>query len=449
MRVAGDVPGFALGEYQKAVRTLLRHPLITATHPDAKALPAVRRWAGVLRQDLAEQLGYRLELYGHTARLIRVHDGLTGIRPAEVRGRVLDRPRYAYLALALAALGRAGGQITLGELAESVAADAGRIDGLGLDTDRYSDRRAFVDAVGWLEERGALALTDGSAGSWATDPERSEALYDVARDVVAAVYRPTRTVQHLDSVAALLGQMVGTSENARRRAAAQRARRSLVEDPVVYYADVDPATRNHLRSPAIVEDIERLTGLTVERRAEGVLLVDTANFSDARFPGTGAVAQAALLLLGAMADRIVDPDARRLPRHSPPTPAEARQRLLTLVDDGLPRASVFRAAAEAEPSTVEVEVGEPPTPLPLISDGFLRSAMRELMARYGMAFGEAWRADPDRLRAEAVDLLAGYRLIEQVDGGVLVLPLAGRYRNVSASVKRRRTATLFELGRVR
>jgi uncharacterized protein (TIGR02678 family) len=271
----------------------------------------------------------------------------------------------------------------------------------------------------------------------------------VARDVVAAIYRPTRTIQHLNSVAAMLGQVVGTSENAKRRAAAQRARRRLVEDPVVYYADVDPAARNHLRSPAIVDDVERFIGLTVERRAEGVLLVDTASFSDARFPGTGAVAQAGLLLLGAMADRIVDPDARRLPRHSPPTPAEARERLLSLVDAGLPRASIFRAATDDAPSTDEPEDGAPREQLPFISDSFLRAAMRELMTRYGAAFGEAWRADPDRLRAAAIDLLAGYRLVERVGGGVLVLPLAGRYRNVSATVKRRRAAGLFELGRIR
>ncbi len=69
-----------------------------------------------------------------------------------------------------------------------MAADAGRIDGLGMDTARKADRDAFVDAVAWLEARGALRMADGSAADWANDPERAEALYDIDREVTAAVY---------------------------------------------------------------------------------------------------------------------------------------------------------------------------------------------------------------------------------------------------------------------
>jgi len=446
MRVAVDVPAFALAEYQKALRTILCHPLITATHPDPKSLSLVRRWAGQLRHDLAEQFGYRLELIGQTVRLIRVQDALDATRPVEVRDRPLDRQRYAYLALVLAVLGRAGVQITLGELAEAVASDADRIDALSMDTDRYQDRRAFVDAVTWLQDRGALRVTDGSPSSWASDPERSEALYDIDRDVVNAIFRPSRVLQHVDSVAALLQQTLGTSENALRLAAAQRARRLLVEQPVVYFAEVQEAVRNHLRSPAIVEDIERLTGLRVERRGEGLMLVDTAGFTDSRFPGTGAVAQAALLLLGEMADRAVDPDARKLPLLAPATAAERHAALLSEIDSALPRAGVFIDAVIREPAA-PAEGGEDPEAVrySLLTDGFLRARMKELMGRYGVAFGEVWRADPERLRVKAVELLERYRMVQRVDGGVLLLPLAGRYRNVVAKVTRRRVQaeTLF------
>jgi uncharacterized protein (TIGR02678 family) len=479
MRVAADVPGFDLANYQKAVRTLLSHPLVTSVYPDDRTLPLIRRWSDTLRVDLAEMFSYRLELHGHTARLVRVHDGLVRTRPAAVKDRVLDRQRYAYLVLVLAVLGRAGAQITLGELADAVAADAGRISGLGLDPNRYADRRAFVDAVTWLEERGALRLTDGSASSWASDPSKAEALYDIARDVISAVYRPNRVLQHIGSVRALLQRPEGNSDNARRRVAAQRARRALVENPVVYFAEMDPAAVNHLRSTALVEDLERLIGLRVERRAEGVLLVDTAGFTDARFPGNGAVSQAALLLLGRIADRIVDPDARRLPRHASLTPAELQASLVEEVDRGLPHAGIFTgvsadlltletddpdldaaepiepdgatddddadddgaAADDAAPDEVESGVEHP-----FISDSFLRTTMKELMAGYGVAFGERWRADPERLRAEAVELLTTYRLVAPVQGGVIVLPLTGRYRNVDAKVRRRREpAALFDV----
>jgi len=81
-----------------------------------------------------------------------------------------------------------------------------------------------------------------------------------------------------------------------------------------------------------------------------------------------------------------------------------------------------------------------------VSDSFLRTAMKELMAQYGTAFGERWRADPNRLRTEAVEMLADFRFVEPVDGGVVVLPLTGRYRNVDAKLKRRRApAALFNL----
>ncbi len=82
----------------------------------------------------------------------------------------------------------------------------------------------------------------------------------------------------------------------------------------MYYRDVADGVANHLRGTALAEDLKRLTGLRVERRAEGVLLVDTANFSAERFPGTGSVAQVAMLLAVEMADRIVDPDGRRVKR---------------------------------------------------------------------------------------------------------------------------------------
>src|SRR5262249_49830439 len=171
MRFAENIADLELADYQRAVRLVLRHPLITATWPDEKALPRVRRFAAVLRQDLADAFGYRLELHRPTARLVGARDLLDPTQPALSRtDRPFDRQRYAYLALCLAVLGRAGIQITLSELADSVAADANRISGLGLDADRGADRRAFVDAVGWLEERGALRLADGSSAAWPNDP---------------------------------------------------------------------------------------------------------------------------------------------------------------------------------------------------------------------------------------------------------------------------------------
>ena len=307
MRVAADVGSLELAEYQKAARLVLRHPLVTASYPDTSTLPLVRKWVRQLRTDFGDVLGYTLLASGDTIRLRRVQDALDSTRPAVTRARrPFDRRRYGYLVLTLSALGRSGAQITLSELADAVAADAARIDGLGMDTGRKHDRDAFVDAVAWLEARGALRMADGSAIDWVNDPERAEALYDIDREVAGAIYAPSRVLQHLNSVTELLdgpgGGAPAQGREERRRVNARQARRLVVEQPVVYYADVDEGLRGQLRSASLAEDVERLTGLRLERRAEGVALVNAGQrFSDVAFPSTGTVAQAALLLCARIA----------------------------------------------------------------------------------------------------------------------------------------------------
>lgn len=435
------IPQFELASYQRAARTLLVNPLITESYPDERALPLVRRWADELASDLSETFGYRLELSATTARLVRVVDHLNAAQAARTStDRPFDRRRYAYLALTLAALGRAGTQLSLSELADTVAADAGRIDGLGLSTEKPGDRNAFVDAVAWLEIRGALRLADGSARRWADDPHAGEALYDIDRDVVFAIYRPARVLQHIPSVAALLTTSTAGSRDTRRREVGRHARRALVEQPVVYYAESSVEVANVLRNGNAVADVERITGLAVERRAEGVALLDTAgSFTDRRFPGAGTVAQTALLLVGEIADRLESPDAPEPVRLVPPS----RHRLTAEVDAGLPRAGVFRELVDDEVADTADEAG---LSCPLIEAGWLATTMSRLVERYGATFAAQWRADPPRLLEAAVGLLTELRMLEPVEGGVLALPLLARYRNVVVEVRKRKAEpTLFDM----
>ncbi|MFF3878075.1 TIGR02678 family protein [Streptomyces sp. NPDC001978] len=455
-RVAEGVSPLELADYQKAVRLVLRHPLVTPGYPDKTALATVRRWAGQLRTDLMEVLGYRLVTTADTARLQRAQDGLDATRPALTRaGRPFDRRRYAYLVLTLAALGRHGAQVALGELADAVAADAVRIDGLGLDTARKPDRDAFVDAVTWLTERGALTLADGSATAWAGDPERAEALYDIDREILTAVHHPTRVLQHLASVTALLDSAgalgMSAGRAAQRRDQARRARRLVLENPVAYYADADTELLGQLRAPALTEDLERLTGLTVERRAEGVALIDTSGrLSDIRFPGGGTVAQAALLLAARISAAV-----QRFGRHAPellpaPTAAERLAARARRIDGALPTRSVIAEFAAPDEATVETygahqtyethdEAGEEreETRYPFVTDSWLRGRLKEITGEYGAGFAADLRGDPNRLLDQALDLLAAMSLIARVDGGALALPLLARYRGVTAQVKTR------------
>lgn len=462
MRVAAEISPLELAEYQKAARLALRHPLITSSYPDSSALPLVRKWVRQLRTDFGEVLGYTLLSSGDTIRLRRVQDTLDRTRPAVTRARrPFDRRRYAYLVLALSALGRSGAQIALSELADAVAADAGRLDDVGMDTGRKPDRDAFVDAVAWLEARGALRMADGSAVEWVNDPERAEALYDIDREVVGAIYAPSRVLQHLSSVTELLdgpggGTAPAQGREPRRRGNARRARRLVLEHPVVYYADVDAELRGQLRSASLAEDVERLTGLGLERRAEGVALVSAGQrFTDLAFPSTGTVAQAALLLCARIAGYLRHHSAKveRLPAA---TAAERLAEAARRIDAALPdrgrvagllaeqallaeeagRSQAGDAGAEAGTDSGSAEHDDAAdVAYPFLSDVWLRTELRKLIEDFGAGMAEKQAADPGRLLAEAVALLASAGLVARVDGGVLVLPLLARYRSVTAQIK--------------
>lgn len=452
---ARRIDALALDNYQRAARVILANHLITRTYPDRIALPLIRRWATELREDLAELFGYRLEVTETTARLFPVLDRLDAGKPARtVNDRVFDRRRYAYLSLALAALGRAGDQITLSELADQVAAYTGRIDGLDLSPDRAADRDAFVDAIGWLANRGALTLADGDAGGWASDPSMGEALYDIDRPVVFAIFRPPRALQHLHSVAGLLGEEAQPTGQPATADAARRVRRGLVERPVVYTEDLAPDERALLAQERIVAEVELFTGLRAERRAEGVALIDVSGrLSDVRFPGTGTLAQVALLLAGEIADLVLDID-NPLPRR--PAVTDPMLGLIAQLDDAIPESTVFAPLADlpfadsaeddADPDGTE-DAPEPAT-YPFLAYAWVTETVQALTDRYGVTFAAQWQADVPGLTAEVVALLERLRLVQVAPGtegpqGLLILPALARYRGAVVTVRTKRTEELF------
>ncbi|MBY6366144.1 DUF2398 family protein [Rhodococcoides corynebacterioides] len=428
-----SVPDLALDNYQRAVRTVLSHHLITRTYPDRVALPLVRRWATELREDLLDAFGYRLEVTETTARVHPVVDRLDATRPARTAAdRVFDRRRYALTALVLAALGRAGDQVTLSELADAVAAEARRVVGIDLDTDRAADRDAFVDAVSWLATRGAITIADGDAGGWARDPDAGEALYDIDPGIVAALFRPARPIQHLGGAAGLLAD---PPRDAADRA--RRARRALVERPVVYGASVE----ENLPDARSIADVALLTGLTAERRAEGVALIDTSGrLSDVRFPSTGTVAQVALLLAGEIADRVLDPDGEPLPRVA--VTLDRTADLVAALDTAVPAGGVFETLVdEPDPEVDPDDEPAAPTLHPVVSDAWLDATVDTLVRTYGRTFAAQWTADAAGLRREALALLARLALVAPVDGGVAALPALARYRGVVVTVREHPAAT--------
>ncbi|NEW44759.1 TIGR02678 family protein [Nocardia cyriacigeorgica] len=447
MTTRGRIDALALDNYQRAARVVLANHLVTRTYPDRIALPLVRRWATELREDLAELFGYRLEVTETTARVFPVLDRLDASRPARTPAdRVFDRRRYAYLALALAALGRAGDQITLSELADQVAVYTAQVDGLDLATDRAADRDAFVDAVGWLATRGALTLADGDASGWASDPNAGEALYDIDRAVVFALFRPSRALQHLHSVHGLLGEPTATGPASTRHSqAARHVRRALVERPVVYAADLAADELPLLTQDRLIAEVELFTGLRAERRAEGVALIDTSGrLSDVRFPGTGTLAQVGLLLAGEIADRVLDIDDPITRRTGATDPASA---LAADLDAAIPQSSVFEPLSELDAAPTESDElateSAPEPDHPFLDTAWIEETVRALTDRYGATFAAQWQADVPGLTAEVIALLDRLRLIVRVPDGLLVLPALARYRGAVVTVRAKKSAELF------
>ena len=449
-RVAATVSDTEVASYQRAVRVLLTHAIVTAHHPDGDALVRVRRWAPQLQVDLAELAGYRLEVTQTVVRLVRRLDRLDRTQPLASNGRPFDRRRYAYLCLCLAALGRAGAQITLTELAAAVRSAAADIAGLGFDPDRYAQRIAFVDAVLYLESVGAMRAADGSTASWQKDPEAGEALYDIDRDICHLLFLPSRVVQHIRSVGDFLETALPLGRDARRAATRQRLVRLLLEYPVVYFDDLTEADRRYLQNEAreLAADLSRLTGGQVERRAEGLALIDTtASFSDVRFPGTGTPAQVALLI----AERITETHAKR-DRSAARRPAtrDEQDRSSDDLDRALPiegRLDVFSAVhahghAEGEDEHEPAEAVE--VRAPLVGDSEIAAWVDAIVAKHRNAIAKDFRSDPVRLADEAIGLLERFDLVRRVPGGCVPQPAIARYRVVLATIAEPKAAAETE-----
>lgn len=428
--LAEEVRDVELAQYQRVVRMVLLHPLIGQGHPSAEALSQVRRWAPQLRQDL-ESLGYALLLGSGSARLQRPLDVIDADAPLTSRsGRPFGRRRYALLCLSLAAVEVAQHQITLTDMATLVRRRAEEIPGLGFDPDQHSHRRAFCDAVAVLEDRQILTLTDGSARAWEQRSGDGEALYDVDREVARLLFRPPRPLHQLGSLRQLLRQeRSDVGREMQRGWIRQRLMRWLLERPVLYFSDLTEAERAYVQREAapMSAELTRLTGCPVERRREGLALVDPGvGFSDLRFPTVSSAGQSALLLIDRIAARMGE--APSLEEIAWPTLRERGLGLSDQLDACIP--DELRGGDEVEIPGVELP---PPAPAPFLPERWLLGAAAEIQAQYGDVLAAGLATDPAQLVAEVVTMLAAHGLLLPVPGGALVLPALARYREAEVA----------------
>ncbi|HEY3872283.1 MAG TPA: TIGR02678 family protein [Actinocrinis sp.] len=321
----------AEAERRRAARALLARPLLTAGTEEFRL---VRKHAAYLAGWFTQETGWRLVVDTQAARLFKTPARLTdGTRPALVpRGRVpFTRRRYVLLCLALVVLERSDAQITLGRLAEGVltgAADPALTQaGIEFRLERREERSDLVAAVRLLLDLGALRRVAGdeesflsAAGGMAAVGSAAEAgavvradsdvLYDVERRVLAELLAGTQgpsTVRERDfelRLAALTAEPAPDTDELRLRALRQRLTRRLLDDPVVYYAQLSEEERAYLVSQrhAVARRINELTGLVAELRAEGVAMADPDDeLTDVRMPEQGTDGHVTLLLAAHLA----------------------------------------------------------------------------------------------------------------------------------------------------
>ncbi|SDD73489.1 TIGR02678 family protein [Actinokineospora iranica] len=389
----------AVAQRRKALRALLLKPLLVAGADD-ETIRLVRKHAPELRDWLAQETGWRLQVDTDSVRLFKsAPENTDGTHPAR-DGRAkppFGRRRYVLLCLALAVLERADAQITLGRLAEGVLNAVAEPDladaGVSFTLGRRDERSDLVAVVRLLLDWGVLDRVAGEENAYLSDT--GDVLYDVRRRVLAALLTGQRGPSTVTAtgferrLAALTEEPVPDTDDLRNRALRHRLTRRLLDDPVVYYDELSEDERAYLvgQRHAITRRVSEATGLVPEMRAEGVAMVDPDDeLTDVRMPEQGTDGHLTLLVAAYLAGKAAPVTVDALLAHV---------RTLAVKHKGHWRKGVTEPGADAELletalvklralRLVTVTPGEPPVIAP-----------RPAIARYAV--------DPPTIRDRAKD----------------------------------------------
>ncbi|MBC7171504.1 MAG: TIGR02678 family protein [Polyangiaceae bacterium] len=244
----------AADEQRQAVRALLATPLLRAGRDD-DMLVLVRRHTAALVAFFRDELGWSLYVGTDLVRLAkvpgRVDDAHRGL--VDRRGEPLSRRRYVLVALSMAALSRADSQTTLHQLAEEIVLLAKSDEALAeagffFALEAQADRRDLVAVILWLLDHGVLVHVDGQEEGFVR--QRSDVLYRVDHEVLARlpIWRVPPTLTRHQAGERRLWELLGETPEEEAPEALRRHRlaRRVVDDPVVYYDDLDEPHARYL-----------------------------------------------------------------------------------------------------------------------------------------------------------------------------------------------------------
>jgi uncharacterized protein (TIGR02678 family) len=308
-------PAEEQAQRRAALRALLAKPLLVAD-TDGEALVLIRRHLTDLREWLNRETGWRLVADSETARLFKTATMLSDASHA-ARGHNKEpfgRRRYVTLCLALSALARADAQTTLGSLADDVLTAAAEPElagaGFTLTLGSRADRSDLVAVVRLLLGWGVLSRVAGDEDAYLS--AGTDVLYDVRRPVLGLLLSATRGPSTVTCgtfsarLTELTAEPVVESDDLRNQALRKRLTRRLLEDPVVYYDELDEDERAYLLSQrhAITRRIAEASGLNPEMRAEGIAMVDPDDeLTDVRMPEQRTDGHVTLLVAEYLAHR--------------------------------------------------------------------------------------------------------------------------------------------------
>jgi uncharacterized protein (TIGR02678 family) len=295
---------------QRAARLLLAQPLLVAGIADDEDFRIVRAHSPELREWFDREAGWRLVADAQVVRLFKVPATLADATyPArDPRSATpFGRHRYVLVCLALAALDRTDGQVTLGRLAQDLllaCTDPALVAaGVSFTLDSRDQRADLVAVVRLLLGWGVVRRVHGDEESYLS--QTGDVLYDVDRRVIsgllagvrgASMVQPGTVDEQLHELAA---EVVPDTDESRNRVLRHQVTRRLLEDPVVYFDELTPDELNYLtwQRSAIVGRISEMTGLVAEVRAEGIAMVDPEDeLTDVRMPAQGMQSHLTLLL---------------------------------------------------------------------------------------------------------------------------------------------------------
>jgi uncharacterized protein (TIGR02678 family) len=309
------IPAEERAQRRVALRALLAKPLLIAD-TDGDVLVLIRRHLTELREWLNRETGWHLVADSETARLFKTATVLSDAsHPARGYNKEpFGRRRYVTLCLALSALAGADAQTTLGSLADDVLTAAAEPEltaaGFTLTLDSRADRSDLVAVIRLLLGWGVLIRVAGDEDAYLA--AGTDVLYDVRRPVLGVLLSGTRGPSTVragtlsERLAELIAEPLLESDDLRNQALRRRLTRRLLEDPVVYYDELDDDERAYLLSQrhAITRRIEEASGLIPEMRAEGIAMVDPDDeLTDVRMPEQRTDGHVTLLVAEYLAHR--------------------------------------------------------------------------------------------------------------------------------------------------